>query len=177
MRRHSAEERRALVIEAASQEFAARGLYGATGEGISYRAGISHPYLLRLFGSKKDLFREVIDRTFEDLHTGVTERVNGSGTGQAPEALESAIQGVLGPDERLLLLLQFLAACGDDDIRPLVRRRFAGLYQHLASLSDGDEDELREVFERVIFRSATAALRLLEIASKEQWARRLLASS
>jgi hypothetical protein len=58
-----------------------------------------------------------------------------------------------------------------------VRRHFAELYQQLASLSDGDEDELRELLARVLFRSATAALRLPEIASKEQWARRLLASS
>lgn len=177
MRRHSADERRRLVIEAARQEFAARGLYGATGEGISYRAGISHPYLLRLFGSKKELFREVVDKSFEDLFSGVSERMNGDGAKGSLSALESAVQDVLREEERSLLLLQFLAACGDDEIRPLVRRRFSELYQQLARLSDGEEDELRPVFERVIFSSATAALRLPEIASREPWARRLLESS
>ena len=176
MRRHSADERRRLVIEAASQEFAALGLFGATGESISYRAGISHPYLLRLFGSKKDLFRAVIDNAFEDLGTGVEERVNGGGANPSSAALEEAIQQVLEQGQRSALLLQFLAACGDDEIRPLVRRRFAELYQQLARISDGDEAELRAVFERVIFRSATAAMRLTEIASREPWARRLLES-
>ena len=176
VRRHSADERRRLVIEAASQEFAAFGLYGATGESISYRAGISHPYLLRLFGSKKDLFRAVIDNAFEDLTAGLAERVNGGGAERSYSALEQAIEQVLEQGQRSALLLQFLAACGDDEIRPVVRRRFAELYDQLAHLSEGDEDELRAVFERVVFRSATAAMRLPEIASREPWARRLLES-
>ena len=176
-RRHSADERRRLVIDAASQEFAAFGLYGATGESISYRAGISHPYLLRLFGSKKDLFRAVVDRTFDDLVMGAGEAM-GNGAGQIQEtALEQAIQRVLDQGDRSALLLQFLAACGDDDVRPLVRRRFAELYQQLARLSDGDEEDVRALLERVIFRSATSALRLPEIASREPWARQLLQSS
>ena len=177
MRRHSADERRRLVIDAASREFAAFGLYGATGESISYRAGISHPYLLRLFGSKKELFRTVIERTFEDLTAGLVERVNGGAPEASTTALEREIQQVLEQGERSALLLQFLAACGDDEIRPVVRRRFAELYQQLASLSGGDEAELKEMFERVVFRSATAALRLPEIAGREPWARRLLEPS
>jgi hypothetical protein len=101
-----------------------------------------------------------------------------NGAGHTPEtALEQAIQRVLEEGDRSTLLLQFLAACGDDDIRPLVRRRFAELYQQLARLSGADEDELRALFARVIFRSATAALRLPEIASREPWARGLLQPS
>jgi AcrR family transcriptional regulator len=174
VRRHSADERRRLVIEAASQEFAAFGLYGATGESISYRAGISHPYLLRLFGSKKDLFRAVIDNAFHDLEAGVAERIDGAGPDASSEALESAIDDILEHGQRSALLLQFIAACGDDEVRPIVRRRFAELYDQLARLSEGDEAELRAVFARVILRSATAAMRLSEIASREPWARRLL---
>jgi AcrR family transcriptional regulator len=166
------------VVEAAGEEFASLGLYGATGEGISYRAGISHPYLLRLFGSKKDLFLAVIDRSFEDLMTSLREGLAGNGAGVSVSALESALQGALEQQQHSALLLQFLAACGDDDIRPVVRARFAELYQQLARLADSDdEEELRAVLERAVFNSATAALRLPEIASREAWARRLLQPS
>ena len=174
MRRHSADERRRLVIEAASQEFAAFGLYGATGEGISYRAGISHPYLLRLFGSKKDLFRAVIDSAFHDLEAAVAEGVNGGTPNPSAAAVEQAIQQTLDQGQRSALLLQFIAACGDDEVRPIVRRRLAELYDQLARLSGTDEAELRALFARVILGSATAAMRLPEIASREPWARRLL---
>ena len=142
-RRLNPDERRRLVIDAASQEFAALGLFGATGESISYRAGISHPYLLRLFGSKKDLFRAVVDKTFDDIVAGIGSEANGTGQAASNAALEQAIQEVLDQDDRSALLLQFLAACGDDDMRPLIRRRFAELFQHVARLSDGDEAELR----------------------------------
>ena len=173
-RRRSADERRTLVIEAASQEFAAFGLYGATGEGIAYRAGISHPYLLRLFGSNKALFLAVVEGAFEELRAGLGEQLGDHGADLEFEALERALRDILERPERSVLLLQFLAACGDDDIRPVVRGRFAELYRELARFSEDDEDELRAVFERMIFRSATAVLRLPEIASRESWARRLL---
>ena len=55
-RRQSAEERRAAVIQAARREFARRGLEGTTTEDIAKAAGISQPYLFRLFGSKKELY-------------------------------------------------------------------------------------------------------------------------
>ena len=86
----SKRERRELVLEAARREFAALGLGGATGEGLSYRAGISHPYLLRLFGSKRELFLEVLERLFDDLVAAA----------RADESLREA----LGEDGPALLL-------------------------------------------------------------------------
>src|ERR671914_2634033 len=77
-RRRTAEERRGLVLEAARMEFAAVGLGAATGESIAYRAEISHPYLLRLFGSKRELFLVVVDNTFDELVAAVGEAAGSS---------------------------------------------------------------------------------------------------
>ena len=54
--RQTAEERREEILEAARYEFAARGLHGTSTEDIARRAGISQPYVFRLFGTKKELF-------------------------------------------------------------------------------------------------------------------------
>src|SRR2546423_14792604 len=62
--RKSADERREAVLEAALEEFAARGLDGASTEAIAAKAGISQPYVFRLFGTKKELFMAVIGRCF-----------------------------------------------------------------------------------------------------------------
>src|SRR6184192_2179031 len=62
--RKSAEERREAVLEAALEEFAARGLEGASTEAIAAKAGISQPYVFRLFGTKKELFKAVVSRCF-----------------------------------------------------------------------------------------------------------------
>src|SRR5437588_5357504 len=60
--RKSAEERREEILEAAVVEFAERGLHGASTEEIARRAGISQPYVFRLFGTKKELFKATVAR-------------------------------------------------------------------------------------------------------------------
>ena len=55
--RHSAAERREDVLDAAMIEFAEHGYEGTSTEDIARRAGISQPYLFRLFGTKKELFK------------------------------------------------------------------------------------------------------------------------
>src|SRR5271169_5779785 len=54
--RMTASERRTSVLAAAISEFARSGYAGTSTEAIASRAGISQPYLFRLFGTKKDLF-------------------------------------------------------------------------------------------------------------------------
>jgi AcrR family transcriptional regulator len=54
--RKSADVRREEILEAAMKEFAYGGLHGTSTEKIAARAGISQPYLFRLFGTKKELF-------------------------------------------------------------------------------------------------------------------------
>jgi AcrR family transcriptional regulator len=61
-RRHTADQRREAVVVAAMAAFAAKGLYGTATEEIARRAGISQPYLFRLFGSKLNLFLVVLER-------------------------------------------------------------------------------------------------------------------
>ena len=53
--RQSADVRRASILRAAIVEFARSGYAGTSTEAIAARAGISQPYLFRLFGTKKDL--------------------------------------------------------------------------------------------------------------------------
>jgi len=50
------EERRAEVVEAAIKAFAVGGYAGTSTEEIARLAGVSQPYLFRLFGSKQALF-------------------------------------------------------------------------------------------------------------------------
>src|SRR5918994_1962559 len=54
--RKSAEVRREEILEAAVQAFAHGGLHGTSTEDIARPAGISQPYLFRLFGTKTELF-------------------------------------------------------------------------------------------------------------------------
>jgi AcrR family transcriptional regulator len=63
----TASQRRELVLHAALIEFAARGLDGASAQDIAHGAGISQPYLFRLFPTKKALFLTVVSRCFQQM--------------------------------------------------------------------------------------------------------------
>src|SRR2546423_12917753 len=96
--RKSADERREAVLEAALEEFAARGLDGASTEAIAAKAGISQPYVFRLFGTKKELFMAVIGRCFRptlELFQRATEGKRGEA---APQAMGEAYVNELLPD-------------------------------------------------------------------------------
>src|SRR5512145_1909906 len=75
--RQTADERRVAVLEAANVEFALRGLHGASTDAIARRAGISQPYLFRLFGSKKELFIAVVDRCYDRTLEGFRAAASG----------------------------------------------------------------------------------------------------
>src|SRR5438045_9796265 len=57
-------ERREEILDAALDEFAEHGYHGGSTEDIARRAGISQPYVFRLFGTKKELFSAVVARCF-----------------------------------------------------------------------------------------------------------------
>jgi AcrR family transcriptional regulator len=175
-RRRSADERRDLVVEAARLEFAALGLGGTTGEALSYRAGISHPYLLRLFGSKRELFLEVVHRLFDEL-LGATRTARPPEAGEPGfDALLDALKDALGK-EGPSLLFQTFAACGEDEVRLTVQRRLGELYESLERVASAVDVEAEALLSQLLLIGALDAVRLRELAGREPWARRLLAGS
>jgi AcrR family transcriptional regulator len=66
-KRLPAEQRRALVLEAAGRVFGQRGYAAARVEDIAAAAGVTKPMLYRHFDSKKALYLAVLERHREDL--------------------------------------------------------------------------------------------------------------
>src|SRR5437867_4725479 len=100
--RMSAGERRETVLEAAVVEFAIRGLAGTSTEDVARRAGISQPYLFRLFPTKKALFLALVERCFrrvEDTFTAAAGDLTGD---EAMTAMADSYTRLL--DDRTLLL-------------------------------------------------------------------------
>jgi AcrR family transcriptional regulator len=53
--RMRSEDRRVLILEAATAVFGEQGYHGATTDAIARAAGVSQPYVVRMFGSKEAL--------------------------------------------------------------------------------------------------------------------------
>jgi AcrR family transcriptional regulator len=88
--RKTAEERRETVLDAALDEFAARGLYGASTETIARAAGISQPYVFRLFGTKRELFKAVTARCFRETLEVFQRAAEGKRGAEALQAIGEA---------------------------------------------------------------------------------------
>ncbi|WDG18810.1 TetR/AcrR family transcriptional regulator [Microbacterium sp. Clip185] len=84
-KRLSSEERRALITEAAIAVFGAKGYVGTTTDDVARAADISQPYVVRLFGTKEQLFLAAFDETLRLLFEAF-ERAAGAGVDDEIEA-------------------------------------------------------------------------------------------
>src|SRR5277367_4373990 len=70
--RMPAAHRRELVLDVAVAAFARHGLAGTSTEDVARQAGISQPYLFRLFPTKKALFLALVERCFRRVRDTFT---------------------------------------------------------------------------------------------------------
>src|SRR3954447_26080534 len=125
--RMSAADRRARVLDAAVDEFSAHGWHGARIEAIAARAGISHPYLLRLFASKRDLFNAAVDSSFDRMEQAFADAV-ARDEGDAIVAMGEAYRLLLRDDPAALRLhMPARAVAGTREVGEAVPRRYAAL--------------------------------------------------
>src|SRR5690242_21691089 len=126
--RLSAAERRDTILDAAQIEFAARGYAGTSTEEIARRAGISQPYLFRLFGTKKELFKAAAARCLRETLELFQRAAEGKRGEEALQAIGSAYRKQLEDDRvRLRTQMQAYAACDDPEIRAVVRAGYGDL--------------------------------------------------
>jgi AcrR family transcriptional regulator len=172
--RKSAEVRREEILEAAVKEFAYGGLHGTSTERIAQRAGISQPYLFRLFGTKKELFIAANQRCFGRVLASFQEAAEGKTGKGAMKAMGRAYDQLLADREMLLLQMQMYAACSDPEIRDMTRAGFAGLFRYVEQVSGADTLEIRDFFAMGMLMNVAAALDLPQICGRDDsWAQEL----
>jgi AcrR family transcriptional regulator len=174
--RHTAEQRRTEITAAAAIEFARRGLEGATTDRIAERAGVSQPYVVRLFGTKKALFLSVANRAFERIAEAFRAAAVGDGPEERLENMGAAYVALLSDRDELALQLQLYAAAYDPEIRTCVATRFAQLHELCGELSGADPDRLRAFIAHGMLCNVAAALDMPQIAWDENWARERLSA-
>jgi AcrR family transcriptional regulator len=127
--RMPAAERRELVLEGAVAEFAVHGLAGTSTEDVARRAGISQPYLFRLFPTKKALFLALVERCFRRVRDAFTEAAGDRTGDEAVEAMAHAYEVLLEDRTLLLMQMQAYAACDDPEIRAATRDGYKRLWE------------------------------------------------
>jgi AcrR family transcriptional regulator len=163
----SAEERREQVLEAALSEFAAKGLAGTSTEDVARAAGISQPYLFRLFPTKKALFLALVDRCFRRVENAFTGAAGDAVGEDALMAMGEAYEKLLEDRTLLLLQMQAYAACDDPAIREATRSGFKELWALVERLTGLPFDQVVDFFAMGMLMNVAAAMDLPAV--DERW--------
>lgn len=142
----SATERRADVLRAAVPVFAKAGFHGTSTDDVARAAGISQPYLFRLFPTKKALFLALIEQGFARVRGAFAEAA-GELTGEdAMHAMGEKYGELLRDRDELMLQMHFYGACDDEDVAEATRREFGRLWREVARVSGADDEALQRFF-------------------------------
>jgi AcrR family transcriptional regulator len=173
--RQTAEERREAVLDAATGEFALKGYHAASTDEIARAAGISQPYLFRLFGSKKDLYVAAAQRSIDELYRVFAAAADGKTGKEALEAMGAAYAEIMQDRTRLMLMLK----CWTTTDEPEIRRISRGAWRELVDLVERTSGEPPEVVTRFFAHGMllTVLMALDLVDDPEPWSRRLLEAS
>jgi AcrR family transcriptional regulator len=161
-----AEQRRELVLGEAMAAFAAHGYAGTSTEEVARRAGISQPYLFRLFPTKKALFLALVERCFRRVRDEFATAAGELTGEEALMAMADAYEVLL--DDRILLLLQMqaYAACEDPEIRDATRTGFRKLWEQVERSTGLPYQTVVDFFAVGMLMNVAAAMNLPEVDAR-----------
>ena len=152
-------------MAAALHEFAEGGFAGTSTESIARAVGVSQPYLFQLFGTKRDLFLATVRHGFRRVRLVFHEATKDAPPPDRPDctALElmgNAYKRLLSDRDLLRVQLQAYAACGDEDVREVVREEFGALYRLVKAESGASDEAIHQFFAEGMLLNVAAALEL-----------------
>ena len=168
--RKSAEERREEIVGHALRHFALGGYHGTSTEAIARDAGISQPYLFRLFKTKRELFLACNEVSNARIRETFRVAAAGAEAGHELEAMGAAYVELLGDTERLLFQMQSYAACSDPVIQERVRAGYGEVVGEVTRLSGAAPEEVWQFFSHGMLLNVIASLDLPAIAERDAWA-------
>ncbi|XVV00394.1 TetR/AcrR family transcriptional regulator [Actinosynnema sp. CA-248983] len=177
-RRMPPEVRHRQVLEAAVAAFAEGGYAGTTTDQVARLAGVSQPYVVRLFGGKKELFlaahTHVLDRVEQAFRTAVEHRPPGM---EPLQALTHAYLALI-PDRDLLKVMQHgFVAGGSPVFGPAVRACLTRMYALVRELAGVSPAEARDFVASGLLINTMVSVDLLDHAGEDADAQELLHST
>ncbi len=128
--RSTADDRRPVVVKHAIPVFARTGYHATPVSDVAAAAGISQGYVIRLFGTKLDLFVAVVDHCFERIVTALTaaaDQVAGDEPDVVLEAMSSAYVDLIADRDLLMVQVHAQSAADTPQIRDAMRRGLASV--------------------------------------------------
>ena len=157
--RMKAADRRELILEAATAVFGAKTYVGTTTDEVARAAGVSQPYVVRLFGTKEKLFIAVIERAYGRLIDEFRRALPGDADGRA-ERMGRAYTGLLAERGMLPVIANSTALGGEAEIGKVARAGFSDIWRFIRDEAGFTAEETREFMATGMLINAIVGLRL-----------------
>lgn len=125
------EDRRELVLAAAMGVFGDYGYVGATTDQVARAAGVSQPYVVRMFGTKEKLFLEVLHRALVAMLDAFRSALHGDPEVDVERRMGLSYFELLKKHGLLLSLMHSFVLGNDPAIGAAARRGFLEIYGFL----------------------------------------------
>lgn len=171
--RLSAAERTEQIVCAAISAFSATGYTGTSTDDIARGAGVSQPYVIRLFGSKQRLFVAAVEYAARQIEAAFRE----SGATEL-EGLGEAYNALLERYEVLGMLMHGFAASNDPEIGEMVRGCLGRIYELVRELTGAQPREAADFLATGIFLTVLASMRVIgpEAVEPKPWMSEVIAA-
>ncbi|MET0955309.1 MAG: TetR/AcrR family transcriptional regulator [Cryobacterium sp.] len=175
-----AAERREQILAAASRVFGERGYSGATTDQVAKAAGISQPYVVRMFGTTENLFLEVLARALDRLVTSFRQIIaeprepGPAATELLASRLGAAYVDLIEDRGILLSLMQAFISGHNPVVGAKARAGFLEIYRMLRDEAGFPPDTIREFLADGMLFNTLLAIRLPDIFHEDPAAEELM---
>jgi TetR/AcrR family transcriptional regulator len=173
--RMRSEDRRELILEAATAVFGEHGYEGATTDRVAKAAGVSQPYVVRMFGSKEQLFLDVLHRALDRLLAAFRAAIPGD-RDTLSHRLAFAYVDLLDDRGVLLALMHSFVLGSDPVIGKAARKGFLEVYALLRHEAGIEAEEVRLFLANGMLLNTMVAIRMSDDFDSDPDARELLAT-
>jgi TetR/AcrR family transcriptional regulator len=174
--RMKAEDRRELIIESATAVFGDYGYHGTTTDLVARVAGVSQPYVVRMFGTKERLFVEVLERALRLLLAAFRGALTAEGDEPLARRLGLAYVGLLEHKGLLLSLMHAFVLGSDPVIGARAREGFLQVFEFLRGEAGMSADEATQFLANGMLSNTMIGLRMTDVDSQSPIAHELLLS-
>lgn len=158
-------ERRELVLTAATRAFAAGGYAGTSTDAVAREAGVSQPYVVRIFGTKLELYLEVFRRACGRIGETFQRVVDAEPFDPDDEAawsrLGEAYSALVADRNLLLVMMHGFAAGSVPEIGTAARQGMADITGVLQG-TGGSTERIRDFLAQGMLLNVLLAMRATE---------------
>jgi AcrR family transcriptional regulator len=172
-----AEERREFILRAATEVFGDYGYVGTTTAEIARAAGVSQPYVVRVFGTKERLFLEVLARSLDLLLAAFRGALADATEEPVDRRIGIAYVGLTAQRGLLPSLMHAFVLGRDPGIGPAARDGFMVVYRFLREEAGLTPDESQNLLSGGMLVTTMIGLRMTDDLDRDAGVRELLTTA